>query len=153
MSIIAIIGLSISVILVIIRIYDFIKDKYRIKIKLRPRNLIHIPAYSIGSKNIPEIEYFVISITNIGREPITIINAGLLARDIRGGILFTESIANSKLLTSDCIDFKIETKELEEEKKVNIDNNKYVGYAIDSAGRVYFSHNFIKRIIRIRRIK
>lgn len=75
---ISIIALIISGILAMIRIYDFIKEKYNVKVRLKSNCIIFD-----GSEISKEKTYMIISIVNTGREPVTIINAGLLAFNLK----------------------------------------------------------------------
>lgn len=146
MQALIIIATVLSVILSVIRVIDFIKEKYNVKVRVKGNSII-FDGTEISKKN----TYIIISIINIGKEPVTIINAGLLSPEIKGCYLFKNSIRNQKLNTSDCIDYPM----LEEivKKKFDISKRKYAAYACDNAGRVYYSHNFIKRLIRIHKIK
>lgn len=146
MQVLIIIATVLSVILAIIRVIDFIREKYNVRVRVR-RNAIIFDGSEISKKN----TYIIISIVNIGKEPVTIINAGLLSPKIKGSYLFKNSIKNQKLHTSDSVDYPVH----EEIVKKDLDSSrgKYVAYAVDNAGRIYYSHNFIKRLLILKRIR
>ncbi len=142
--ILAIIATALSVVLALIRLYDFYKEKNNIKIKLRANALI-----VDGSEISKENTYIMISIINVGEEAVTIISAGLLSPELEKRSSYLFKVKTKKLHTSDSIDYLDLEKNVK--KEFDISKRKYVAYALDNAGRLYFSHNFIKRLIRLKR--
>ncbi len=143
---ISIIALTISTILGIVKIYDFIKEKYNIKVRVTGSKFIYDGVSVIEKKT-----HIRVSIVNIGKEPVTILNAGLNGKKKGDNFFFGSGLQDKKLETSDIVRYECLKDKIP--KEIDISNKKYVAYAVDSAGRKYYSHNFIKRFLRINRIK
>ena len=139
---ISIIALIISGILALIRIYDFIKEKYNIKVKIQGNSII-ADGRPIDENN----RFVVVSVVNMGKEPITINGAALINPNGKTELLLPGSLEIKKLNTSDSRDYLIA------EKNIPFDYKKSVACVIDSSGRYYYSHNFIKRYLRLKRIR
>ena len=142
-DILTIIAVSLSVILTFIRIYDYFKEKNNVKVKVKGNYNL----FDTATKN-ETGPYVVIAVTNIGRFPVTIKSAGLLKPRTKY-VLFKNALTNKKLNTSDSVDYL--TKEDDIRKIIKPD--KHVAFARSSSGKNYYSHNFISRFIKLRRIK
>jgi len=143
---IAIIALTVSTILAIVKMYDVIKEKYNVKVRVTGSEFVYNGISVIEKKT-----NIRVSIVNIGKEPVTILNAGLNGKKKDSNFFFRTSLQDEKLETSDIVRYECLKSEIQ--KKIDISNEKYVAYAVDSAGRKHYSHNFIKRFIRIKRFK
>ena len=151
MFVIALIAIIFSTILGIVKIYEFINDRYNAKVVVTD-----IKTSKIGLTTTKIEDYIYIFVTNIGKNPVTIIRVGLLSAKLkdREGYCFKRSLDRPpkvRLLASDSEEYMVRKSKVE--KSIDIGNKKYVAYALDSAGRKYYSHNFIKRLLRIKRIK
>ncbi len=143
---ISIIAITFSTILGIVKFYDIIKEKYNIKVRVTESKYTYNGISLIEKKT-----HIRVSVVNIGKEPVTILNAGLNGKKKDSNYFFRTSLQDKKLETSDIV--RYEGLKSEIKKEIDISNKKYVAYAVDSAGRKYYSHNFIKRFLRIKRIR
>ena len=142
MLILAITATTLSVILALIRLYDFYKEKNNIKVTLKG-NMLIADGRAIDENN----RFVMVTVVNMGKEPVTIKGAALKNPKDRTELLLKESLETLKLQTSDSRDYLIA------EKNIPFNYKKSVACVVDSTGRVHFSHNFIKRIIRLKRIR
>jgi hypothetical protein len=142
MQALIIISTVLSGILSIIRVLDFVKERYRIKVKVKG-NMLVADGRPIDNNN----RFLIITIVNIGKEPVTIKSVGLMSPNDKSFLLFKDSIKNIKLNTSESSDY------LMPEKNISFDRNKYVACAVDSTGKTHYSHGLIKRYLRLKRIK
>lgn len=147
MEILVIIATTLSVILALIRIYDFYKEKNNIKVRVRGNYLLHEEGKPL--KDEKNNTYMVISVINTGKEPVTITNAGLLSQKSKGYILFKDSVGNTKLLPADSKDYLMPENRLTKD----MDRKRYIAFANTNIGKAYYSHNFLKRLIWLKRIK
>jgi len=144
----AIWGAILSTILAILKLFEFYRDRANIKVSVKG-------GYHVYPKNHPNNPYgdkALISITasNNGRRNVTLKKAGLLMP--RGGryLVPVGSITSIELTEGKSHDYELSEKEVEEK---GITPDKYVAFVIDATGKYYWSHNFLRRLIKLHRIK
>jgi hypothetical protein len=147
---IAIWGAILSTILAVIRIFEFKNDRRRIKIKVKGGFRIIPPIPPYGDN--PQI---VITAANLGKRPVTIVGAALLLPRKKGAergyLVCGENIKSVEIREGQSRDFLMPEDELNQEYGLHQD--KYVAYVWDAAGRVYWSHNILIRLIKLGKIK
>lgn len=148
-TLLAIWGSVVSTILALIKIIEFRRDRANVKVTVRG-------GYKIIPINHPENPYgdkYLISITaaNKGRRPVTLEQAGLLLPRWKEGryAIANESLKYIELLEGKSHDYHIIENDV---KKEGLTPKNYVAYVRDATGRCFWSHNFLCRLIKLRRI-
>jgi hypothetical protein len=143
----AIWGAILSTILAILKIVEFYKDRANIKVRVKG-------GYYVYPANHPKNPYgdkSLVSITasNNGRRNVTLKKAGLLMP--RGGkyLVPVGSIKSIELSEGKSHDYELSEDEI---KQKGLTPDKYVAFVIDANGQYYWSHNFLKRLIKLHRI-
>ena len=144
----AIWGAILSTILAILKIVEFYGDRANIKVSVKGGYYVH-PA---NHPNNPYGDKSLVSITasNNGKRNVTLKKAGLLMP--RGGkyLVSVGSIKSIELTEGKSHDYELSEDEIKEK---GLMPDKYVAFVIDANGKYYWSHNCLKRLIKLHRIK
>ncbi len=143
-------GALLSTILAVLEIIKLVRDRVRIKVTVRG-------GYYVYPENHPGNPYgkkSLISITtvNVGKRPVTLKQAGLLTPHGSQSkyMVSAESVKHIELTEGKSQDYQI----LEDKvKEMSINPDKYVAYALDATGRLFYSHNFVFRLWKLHRLR
>ena len=149
-AILAIWGAFLSTILAVIRILGFRKDRANIVVTVCGGYKFH-PADTVYGDKL----YIIISAANKGRRPITLTTAFMpTPRDI----MKKQNV--SALICGD--QYTAGPVELTEgkrhqyymlESKIGFSKDKYIAGVADATGRLFYSHNYIKRLWKLKRFR
>lgn len=146
----AIWGSVLSTVLAVIKILEYRKDRGDIKVTVRGGYNVAPPTTIYGDK-----KYVLIVATNKGRRPVTIKGVALrLPRNNQEKLSFLlcpDAIKNVELTEGRDHQYLIPEEDLM--KKYDLPKEKYVACAWDATGKYYWSHNFLKRLFKLGRIK
>jgi hypothetical protein len=148
--ILAIWGALLSTVLAVVRILDFRKDRADIVVKVNGRYKFYPQNTAYGDKS-----YIIITAANKGRRPVTLRTAFMpVPRNIK---------KKQNISAYICADPNTAKPiELTEgkyhqyyvlENEIGIPETKYVAGVADATGRLYYSHNYIKRLWKLKRFK
>lgn len=146
--ILAIWGSILSTILAFFKILEYRKDRADIKVTVVGGYKIHPPTTVYGDKQLLSI-----TAANRGRRPVTLKKAGLLLPR-KGYLLCADTM--TALRDVELTEGKSHQYLMNEEgliKDYGLPPEKYVACVIDAAGRYYYSHNILKRILKLSRSK
>ena len=150
-DILAIWGAGLSTFLALLKLLGFRKDRAIVKITVKG-------GYKVFSKNNPYGDMTILSVTvaNRGRRPITIKNVGLIMpRGSKAGLIVCAdpitALKPFELTEGKSHVYNFNEDEIEKENKLTPD--KHIACAADATGKIYYSHNFLTRLIKLHKIK
>jgi len=145
-------GALLSTFLFGFRALEFLETRVRLAIRISRDMKVHPETTEYGDKT-----YIVITVANPGHRTIFMEKAGLIVRRKRGnkigGFISPESMRglNEPLTEGMSREFLMDQSEVE--GKHGLQSNEYIAFANDRAGHQFYSHNWIQRFIRIRRLR
>ena len=146
----AIWGAGLSTLLAILEVIKFRRDRIDIKITVRG-------GYKVYPKENPygDTTLLSINVANKGKRPVTIKKAGLLLpRGSKTKLLMCGNLITAskpvELTEGRAHDYNMDEDQVKRENSLTPD--KYIAWAQDSTGRIYWSRNFLVRLIKLQRI-
>jgi hypothetical protein len=143
--IVGIYGAIVATIVAVIQLLGYRRDRRKVLIRISGGYEVHPPnpIYKADS-------YICITVSNSGRRPVTITKVGMLyprKSSARAGLSSDSMMKGPREISegqflSDLID----------EKDVGFPPEKYVAFAYDATGQVYWSHSVFKRLLKLGRI-
>jgi hypothetical protein len=91
-----------------------------------------------------------INATNKGKKPVYLIQAGFLRQHGKGSFVLVDSEATIRINEGQSHMYRIREDEV---RKKGLTSDKYVAYVLTSNGKRYYSHNFLKRFFKLRKIR
>ena len=129
---------------------EFLETRSPIRVTLQ-RNMKVYPKTTEYGDNL----WIIITAANRGQRNVFISGAGIVVRRKHGkkagGFAAAEAFrnANEPLPEGAGRDFFLNMESIEKEQGYR--SEEYIGYVSDRTGRTFYSHNWIQRLIRIRR--
>jgi len=145
--VLAIWGAALSTLLAIIEFFKFRRDKINLKIRVQGDYTVIPPNHPLNPYG--EKSLILITAVNTGRRPIHITRAGLLLPK-KKYLMASESVTTFKLNEGESQQYRLYEEGV---AKDGLTPDKYVAFVLDSSGKYYYSHNFLKRLYKLRRIK
>ncbi len=141
----AIWGAVLSTLLAVLKLIEFFRDRANIKVTVRGNYKVpEDPLYGDAS-------YVLITAANKGRRPVTITHASLLVPGSQEYLLAKDSLTHVELTEGKSHNYPINENDVK--SKSGLHPDKYVACVIDATGRYFWSHNFLMRFLKLRRIK
>lgn len=138
-----------STILAVVKILEYRKDRLHIKVTVKGNYRIVPITKAYGNRPL-----VVITAANRGRRPVTLLKAGLLLPRKEGYLLCFDSMTamrSVELTEGKSHDYLMSEDDVK--KKYALTPKKYVAFVSDATGRSYWSHNILRRFLKLRRTK
>ena len=150
-EILAIWGAVLSSLLAIFKTFEYCRDRANIKVTVKGN-------YKALNKDNPYGDATILTITaaNIGRRPVTLKTAALLMPRGKGPYLLCADPISNALSAIEIKEGQFRDYNLNEDivkSKYDLTPDKYVACVYDATGKVYWSHNWLKRWWKLGRIK
>lgn len=145
-------GALLSTFLAGFRVLEFLETRVRLVVRVSRNMKVHPKTTEYGDKT-----YIVITAANPGRRPVFVEKAGLIVRRKRsnktGGFISPESMRglNEPLAEGMSREFLMDQAGIEDKDGFRPD--EYVAFVNDRTGRQFYSHNWVQRLIRTRRLR
>jgi hypothetical protein len=147
--ILAIWGSILSTILAILKILEHKKDRVNIKVTVRGNYKIIPTTRAYGNRPLIMIEA-----ANRGRRPVTLVRAALLLPRKDGYLLCLDSMtATRPVELSEGKSHQYLMFEDVVRNKYGLTPDKYIACVGDATGRCYWSHNILKRVVKVHTTK
>ena len=144
----AIWGAVLATILAIIETCRFFRDKVRLKVTVEGGYHIIPPSPPFG-----DAELIRIFVANVGRRPVTLTKAGLLApRGVEAGKYLACIASFRPLSLSEGKSHSYHIRE-DEARLVGIPSDKYVALVVDARGKSHWSHDVVTRFLKLHRTR
>jgi len=142
--IIGIYGALVASLVAVVQFLGYRRDRHNIVVRVRGGYAVHPPNPEYTAKS-----YICVTVANRGRRVVTITTAGLMGPKGRSSSAFlaADSIQKGPREISEG---KAETYLLVEDD-IGFTPDKYVAFAFDATGRMYWSHGYLTRLIRLHR--
>ena len=138
-----------SSILAGLKILEYRKDRADVKVTVRG-NYEVVPTTTVYGKR----PIVLITAVNKGRRPVTLRGAALLSPRKRHYLLCADSMTamrDIELTEGKSHQYLMSEDDLK--KKHELTPEKYVACVWDATGRYYWSHNILKRLLKLHRVK
>jgi hypothetical protein len=146
--ILAIGGWFLSIMLGVLKVLEYRRDRPNIKVRVKGDYKISPTTTEYGDKPL-----VIITVANRGRRPVTLVKAGLLLPK-RGYLICLDSMTATRpveLTEGKSHDYIMSEEDLK--SKYGLTPEKYVACVWDATGKSYWSHNILKRFLKLHRIK
>jgi len=145
-------GALLSTFLAGFRMLEFFETRVRLVVRISRDMKVHPKTTEYGDKT-----YIVITVANPGHRPVFVEKAGLIVRRKRdnkaGGFISPESMRGSNEPLTEGMSREFLMDQAEVEDKYRLRPDEYVAFVNDRAGRQFYSHNWIQRLIRVHRLR
>jgi hypothetical protein len=150
-TVMAIWGSIVSTILALLKVSESYREgRPRIKVTVRGDFYVVPTNHPLN----PYGDQSLLSITavNIGRRPVTLEKAGLLTQkgEKNTYAIFGDSVKSIHLTEGKSHAYNLLENEI---KGKGLTPNKYVAFVCDASGRFYWSHNILRRYLKLRRFR
>jgi hypothetical protein len=144
--IVGIYGALVASLVAIIQFLGYRRDRHNIVVRVRGGYAVHPPNPEYTAKS-----YICVTVANRGRRVVTITMAGIMGPKGRSSSAFlaADSIQKGPREISEG---KAETYLLVEDD-IGFTPDKYVAFAFDATGRMYWSHSVFRRLLKLGRIR
>jgi hypothetical protein len=143
----AIWGAALSSVLATLETFKFLRDKPDIGVK---SGRCLLPGTYKGDPVTPAL---FVRVYNKGRRPVTIMDAGISYVFERTRTALAVPMTPVELLEGKSTDFYLSYADLEKMDVRTHIPRKHVAYVRDATGKSYWSHNCIKRILELHRLR
>ena len=147
--VLAIWGSILSTILSLLKILEYRKDRANVKVTVTGNYKIVATTEAYGDRPL-----VMINAANRGRRPVTLTGASLLGPRKKQYLICADSMTTGRPveLTEGKSHFYLIFED-DVKNKYGLTPEKYVACVWDATGRYYWSHNVLKRLLKLHRIK